>query len=70
MLERGGTAGTLRADLPTAWMVSVFYQVVHGSAEEITAGRLAEDVGADRISTTVLAAFACPGERRQEPAAS
>jgi TetR/AcrR family transcriptional repressor of mexCD-oprJ operon len=57
LLDRGRAAGTLRADLPTAWMVSVFYQVTHGAAEEITAGRIAEDAAADLISTTLLAAF-------------
>lgn len=58
LVERGRRAGAFRTDLPTTWLVAVFYNVIHGAADELNAGRLTADEAAGAISTTVLAAYA------------
>jgi AcrR family transcriptional regulator len=61
LLQRGRTAGAFRTDLPTRWLVAVFYTVLHGAADEITAGRLDEQHAAATITATLLAAYTPPG---------
>ena len=63
LLERGRTAGDFRADLPTAWLVSVMHNVMHGAADDIRAGRITSDQAAPYITATLLAAYTPPGER-------
>lgn len=60
LIERGVTDGSFRSDLPVSWLVTVFQSVVHGAAEEINAGRLAEADAARFITETLLAAYAPP----------
>ena len=60
LIERGRQAGTFRTDLPTTWMTAVFYNVIHGAADEVTAGRLTLDQAPEVITTTLLPAFAPP----------
>lgn len=57
LIERGQTEGAFRSDQPASWLVATFYNVLHGAAEEITAGRLADHDAPELISTTLLAAF-------------
>jgi AcrR family transcriptional regulator len=65
LLSRGRQAGAFRTDLPTTWLVAVFYQVVHGAADELHAGRLPASRAAHTITATLLAAFTPPpGETR------
>ena len=58
LIERGQAVGAFRTDLPTTWMVATFYSVLHGAADEITAGRLDSDSAADLITSTILPCFA------------
>ena len=58
LIRRGRRNKTFRADLPVSWMVSVFYNVIHGAADEINAGRLTAERAPKLITTTLLAAFA------------
>lgn len=58
LIERGQRSGAFRTDLPTTWMVATFYSVLHGAADEITAGRLDRDHAAELITPTLLACFA------------
>ncbi|MEV4141949.1 TetR/AcrR family transcriptional regulator [Dactylosporangium sp. NPDC049742] len=60
LIERGRQAGTFRTDLPVTWMTAVVYNVIHGAADEVTAGRLTLDQAPDVITTTLLSAFAPP----------
>jgi TetR/AcrR family transcriptional repressor of mexCD-oprJ operon len=54
LIERGQREGAFRADLPVEWLVTVFYAVLHGAADEVTAGRLdVPDAGAVITSTLV-----------------
>jgi TetR/AcrR family transcriptional regulator, mexCD-oprJ operon repressor len=60
LLQRGRRAGVFRADLPTAWLVAVFYNTLHGAADEIAAGRLAAADAPHAITAILLSAFAPP----------
>jgi TetR/AcrR family transcriptional repressor of mexCD-oprJ operon len=41
--------------------VATFFNVLHGAAEEIDAGRLAEQEAGRTVAATLLAAFTPPG---------
>jgi AcrR family transcriptional regulator len=62
LLERGRQAGVFRTDLPTTWLVALFYTVMHGAAAEITAGRLTPPDAPRVITATLLAAYTPPGK--------
>jgi TetR/AcrR family transcriptional repressor of mexCD-oprJ operon len=61
LVERGQREEAFRTDLPAEWLVATFYSIVHGAADELAAGRLAEDDVPRVISATLLAAFTTPG---------
>ncbi|MGZ0148716.1 TetR/AcrR family transcriptional regulator [Kribbella sp. WER1] len=63
LLERGRSEGAFRTDLPTAWLVSIMHNVMHGAAHEIQAGRITSAEAAPYITATLLAAYTPPGER-------
>lgn len=58
LVQRGRQEGAFRTDLPTSWLVAVFYNVIHGAADELNAGRLTADEAARAITATLLAAYA------------
>lgn len=62
LLERGRQAGVFRTDLPTTWLVALFYAVMHGAAAEITADRLAPADAPRVITASLLAAYTPVGE--------
>lgn len=62
LIQRGQKEGVFRTDLPAAWLVAVFYNVVHGAADEITAGRLTDAHAARCITATLLATYTPPGQ--------
>lgn len=61
LIGRGQRAGVVRSDLPTDWLVALFYTVMHGAVAEIAAGRLGADDAARVINATLLAAYTPPG---------
>ncbi|HEV7710200.1 MAG TPA: TetR/AcrR family transcriptional regulator [Asanoa sp.] len=63
LIERGQADGVFRTDLPDSWLISVIQNVMHGAADEITAGRLKPSDASGFISATVLAALTAPGNR-------
>ncbi len=68
LIERGQREGAFRTDLPAAWLVAVFYSVMHSAAAEISAGRLAAGDAARVITATLLAAYAPPApDPRRSP---
>jgi len=67
LIDRGRAEGTFRSDLPTEWLVAMFYLVVHGAAAEISAGRLAPADAAATITATLLACYTAPGEAVPRP---
>ncbi|MBU2668217.1 TetR family transcriptional regulator [Actinoplanes bogorensis] len=54
LLGRGQADGVFRTDLPMSWLVNVIQHVLHGAAEEVRAGRLAEHEVARVVTRTVL----------------
>ena len=61
LVERGRREGAFRTDLPTPWLIGTFYSVLHGAADEISAGRLDSADAGPTIAATLLAAFTPPG---------
>jgi AcrR family transcriptional regulator len=67
LLGRGQREGVFRTDLPTAWLVALFYTVMHGAVSEIAAGRLRAEEAAQVINATLLAAYTPPGSTVPAP---
>lgn len=60
LVARGQADGSLRGDLPTGWLVTTVYSLIHAAADEVDAGRLAPDEAADVLEATLVAALAPP----------
>jgi TetR/AcrR family transcriptional regulator, mexCD-oprJ operon repressor len=60
LIARGRDEGSFRADLPQAWLVTVFYSLLHVAADEVGAGRLKQRDAADVLEATVLGALTSP----------
>jgi AcrR family transcriptional regulator len=67
LIRRGRREGAFRTDQPTSWLVATFFNVLHGAADEISAGRLGERAAGRSIVATLLAAFTAPGRRVPNP---
>ncbi|RAV10017.1 TetR/AcrR family transcriptional regulator [Mycolicibacterium sp. GF69] len=67
LIKRGRREGIFRDDLPTTWLVATFHNVLHGAAEELTAGRLNERAADIVIVATLLAAFTAPSQPVPDP---
>jgi TetR/AcrR family transcriptional regulator, mexCD-oprJ operon repressor len=67
LIRRGRREGAFRTDQPTSWLVATFFNVLHGAADEISAGRLDERAAGRSIVATLLAAFTAPGRRVPNP---
>ncbi|HUJ06468.1 MAG TPA: TetR/AcrR family transcriptional regulator [Streptosporangiaceae bacterium] len=63
LIGRGQQVGVFRSDLPTEWLVAMFYTVMHGAVSEIAAGRLLAEDAARVINATLVAAYAPPGSK-------
>jgi AcrR family transcriptional regulator len=57
LIARGQRGGEFRDDQPAAWMVTVFYALVHAAADEVTSGRLDAQAAASLIGGSALGAF-------------
>lgn len=60
LIERGREEGAFRTDQPIEWLVATFYAVLHGAAEEVTAGRVPDPDAAGLITATLLSAYSPP----------
>lgn len=67
LIKRGRRTGAFRTDVSTSWLVATFFNVLHGAADEITAGRLDQRAANRTIVATLLAAFTAPGRRVPDP---
>ncbi|GAA4216886.1 hypothetical protein [Actinocatenispora rupis] len=67
LVTRGRRTGAFRTDLPTAWLVATLYAILHGAADEITAGRLSSADAPYAVTATLLAAFTPPGSPIPNP---
>ena len=53
LVERGRRDGTFRVDMPTSWLVTCLFAVMHACADEVRAGRLAA-AEAERVLVTTI----------------
>ena len=61
LIERGQRQGVFRTDLPSDWLVTVFYTVLHGAANEVAARRLQSGDAGGLITATLLGCYSTPG---------
>ncbi|GLZ81448.1 TetR family transcriptional regulator [Actinorhabdospora filicis] len=54
LLARGRAEGVFRGDLPTGWLITAFYHLVHAAADEQRAGRLTPAEAVEALVATVL----------------
>jgi hypothetical protein len=57
LVERGQSEGTFRSDLPAAWLVNVYYSLVHGADEVARSGHLPREQVLTMLTTTLLDVF-------------
>jgi AcrR family transcriptional regulator len=60
LLERGQADGSFRTDLPAAWLVTSTIALIHACADEVRAGRVADDDAARILTATVRDLFTGP----------
>jgi TetR/AcrR family transcriptional repressor of mexCD-oprJ operon len=60
LIGRGQDAGTFRGDLPTKWLITTAFSLMHVAAQDAAAGRVKADDAAWLITATLLAAFTPP----------
>jgi TetR/AcrR family transcriptional regulator, mexCD-oprJ operon repressor len=65
LISRGQRAGTFRTDLPEHWLTTTAFSLMHAAAEGAATGRIKADDAARLITSTLLAAFAPPGDGRR-----
>lgn len=57
LLTRGQEEGVIRADLPTNWLVTTVYSLLHAAAEDVDTGQLEAEDAADVLEATLLPAL-------------
>jgi TetR/AcrR family transcriptional repressor of mexCD-oprJ operon len=68
LIERGQREGAFRPDLPTDWLVSVFYALLHAASDDVRAERATSAEAFDRLRTTLDAALCAPSPPRRRRA--
>ena len=53
LIERGRAEGAFRTDLPVHWLLSCYFAVMHGAADDVRAGRLDGDAAVGLLKTTL-----------------
>jgi AcrR family transcriptional regulator len=61
LMARGQRAGTFRTDLPSSWLTTTVFSLMHAAAEDAAAGRIEPGDAAGFITATLQAAFTPPG---------
>lgn len=61
LIERGQAAGTIAADVPVAWHLSVLMAVVHAASGEVRNGRIREQEAETALLASVLGALSPVG---------
>jgi AcrR family transcriptional regulator len=57
LVRRGQEAGAFDRDAPAGWLAAAFLGLVHAAAEEVAAGRLAEDEAGRALAASVRRVF-------------
>jgi hypothetical protein len=53
VVARGQAEGSLRTDVPAAWLTSVFYGLIHTAVDDVNAGRLSADAARAALGVTL-----------------
>ncbi|MFI6738435.1 TetR/AcrR family transcriptional regulator [Nonomuraea sp. NPDC050451] len=61
LIVRGQRAGDFRTDLPSGWLVTTFFSIIHSAAQEREAGRLAPEEVELVLTKTMLSLLAPTG---------
>lgn len=64
LLVRGQHEGTIRTDLPTSWLVTTVYSLLHAAAEDVNTGRLQPEAAAAVLEATLFPALRAPKRKR------
>ncbi|NUR31759.1 MAG: TetR/AcrR family transcriptional regulator [Catenulispora sp.] len=54
LVRQGRRDGTIRSDLPVAWLVSATYALLHLAAEQQSAGKLTEAAAGDVVTASIM----------------
>ena len=60
LISRGQTAGEIRTDLPTDWLITTFYALLHAAADEVNTGRLDPAQAGHVVAATITATLRPP----------
>jgi TetR/AcrR family transcriptional repressor of mexCD-oprJ operon len=61
LIERGRRDGAFRTDLPTAWLVTLYFSLVHGAVEHVRTHGLEREPALEMLTATVRELFAARG---------
>lgn len=61
LIARGRADGSFRTDVPDSWLLSLFYALLHATADEVIAGHADRDQAGRLLETTVRELFAARG---------
>jgi TetR/AcrR family transcriptional repressor of mexCD-oprJ operon len=70
LIARGQADGTIRTDLPSEWLVTVCYSLMHGAAEAVSQDRIDRVAAADALDKSIRGALAPLPSRRSSSRAS
>jgi AcrR family transcriptional regulator len=70
LIVRGQAEGSIRNDLPSEWLVTVCYSLMHGAAEAVSQGRIDRAAVADALEKSISGALGPPSNRRRSSRAS
>jgi AcrR family transcriptional regulator len=70
LIARGQAEGTIRTDLPSDWLITVCYSLMHGAAEAVSQGRIDRAAAADALDKSISGALGWPPNRRRSSRAS
>ena len=58
LIDRGRRERAFRTDVPATWLVSMFYALLHATADEVLAGHTGRDEAGQLLSATLRELFA------------
>lgn len=61
LIRRGQSQGTFRNDLPSSWLTSTVYALIHGAADEVDAGNVSARKVPDLLEASVRGALGATG---------
>lgn len=60
LIARGRRDGVFRTDLPSSWLVTTVYTLLHAAAEDVNADRLPQEDAGHVLEATLMSALAPP----------